>query len=525
MGSPPWSRPCSPTPRTRSRPSLVVAVLASSSRTSTTWSSTPRPAFDEHVLQAFDETDELLLVTTLDVPTLKNVKIACETLDLLNFPKPRRHLVLNRADDKVGLAPRRSRRTLDMKIAQAIPTSPEVANATNAGEPITASHPKHPVSQAFNRLADAVTGVSSGTGQGRSRGRGVPASCEPAERGLLRRQGGEVSSSLADRLAAASRDRANSTSPTHARSSSRRPAAGQEGGRRTRSGDLKATVHNRLLTQLGPEAVRRRADPGRARAHGARRPAGGDAGRGRHPHPGRPHADHPGDRRRHPRLRPDRAVPARPGPHRGHGQRLRRHLDRARGPAAAGRRAVQRRGAPAPHDRQDRVPHRPSRRRVEPDGRRAAARRHPCQRGHPAAGDRRLAADDPEVLRRPATPSTTWSRSARITRGPRTSSTACVRGKLNIIVSGSTGAGKTTTLNVLSSFIPSDERIVTIEDAAELQLHQDHVLRLESRPANIEGTRRGRASATWSRTRCACAPTASSSVRSVTPPRSTCCRR
>jgi len=64
---------------------------------------------------------------------------------------------------------------------------------------------------------------------------------------------------------------------------------------------------------------------------------------------------------------------------------------------------------------------------------------------------------------------------------------ACVRGRLNMVVSGSTGAGKTTTLNVLSSFIPSDERIVTIEDAAELQLHQDHVLRLESRPANIEG--------------------------------------
>lgn len=64
---------------------------------------------------------------------------------------------------------------------------------------------------------------------------------------------------------------------------------------------------------------------------------------------------------------------------------------------------------------------------------------------------------------------------------------ACVIAKLNIIVSGGTGSGKTTNLNVLSSFIPSRERIVTIEDAAELQLQQPHVVRLEKRPANIEG--------------------------------------
>jgi len=64
---------------------------------------------------------------------------------------------------------------------------------------------------------------------------------------------------------------------------------------------------------------------------------------------------------------------------------------------------------------------------------------------------------------------------------------AMVRAKLNILISGGTGSGKTTLLNILSGFIPADERIVTIEDAAELQLRQDHVLRLETRPPNIEG--------------------------------------
>jgi len=76
---------------------------------------------------------------------------------------------------------------------------------------------------------------------------------------------------------------------------------------------------------------------------------------------------------------------------------------------------------------------------------------------------------------------------ATLTEGTASFLRACVLGRKNLIISGGTGSGKTTTLNVLSNFIPSEERIVTIEDSAELQLPHDHLCRLESRPANIEG--------------------------------------
>jgi pilus assembly protein CpaE len=141
------------------------------------------PTFDEYVLQAFDETDEMLLVTTLDVPTLKNVKIAVETLDLLNFPAGKRRLVLNRADDKVGLTPDKVEDTLGMKIDRSIPTSPQVANATNSGEPIVSAQPKHPVSVAIKSLARDISESAMKAVEPAVDEQPTPAS----KRGLLRR--------------------------------------------------------------------------------------------------------------------------------------------------------------------------------------------------------------------------------------------------------------------------------------------------------------------------------------------------
>jgi pilus assembly protein CpaE len=143
------------------------------------------PSFDEYVLAAFDETDDLMLVTTLDVPTLKNVKVAVETLDLLNFPKSQRHLVLNRADDKVGLTPDKVESTLGMPIVGAIPTSSQVAHATNSGEPIVSAQPRHPVSQAITKLA---RGLDSSTGES-AQVTPLQGRATTSKRSLLRRNG------------------------------------------------------------------------------------------------------------------------------------------------------------------------------------------------------------------------------------------------------------------------------------------------------------------------------------------------
>ncbi len=114
-----------------------------------------------------------------------------------------------------------------------------------------------------------------------------------------------------------------------------------------------------------------------------------------------------------------------------------------------------------------------------PDGSRVNAIVHPLAIGGPFLTIRKFAVD-PLTERDLVNFGTIDERVAKFLH-------ACVRGRMNVLISGGTGSGKTTTLNVMSSYLPSDERIVTIEDAAELQLHQQHVLSLEARPANIEG--------------------------------------
>ena len=121
------------------------------------------PAFDDQVLAAFDVSDVVALIATLDIPALKNLKLTLETLELLNYPRDRWRVVLNRADSKVGLASGEVEKTLKTSIASEIPSSRDVPAAINRGVPIVLDDPRHTVSQAIRSFAEryVVTATSS----------------------------------------------------------------------------------------------------------------------------------------------------------------------------------------------------------------------------------------------------------------------------------------------------------------------------------------------------------------------------
>ncbi|KRC56743.1 MULTISPECIES: AAA family ATPase [unclassified Nocardioides] len=138
------------------------------------------PSFDDATLTALDETDECVIVATLDVPTLKNVKVALETMDMLSIARGHRHLLLNRADDAVGISVEKVESILGMPVSAQVGSAVDIAAATNSGTPIVTHKPLHPASQAYFHLASSVTGepvsaptpltAESAADPGRSRG-------------------------------------------------------------------------------------------------------------------------------------------------------------------------------------------------------------------------------------------------------------------------------------------------------------------------------------------------------------------
>jgi pilus assembly protein CpaE len=122
------------------------------------------PAFDDQVLAAFDLSDAVVLLATLDIPALKNLKLTLETLDLLNYPRDRWKIVLNRSDSKVGLAISEVEKTLRTSITAQVPSSRDVPASINRGVPIMLDDPRHPVSMAIRGFAERD--IAAGPGHG-----------------------------------------------------------------------------------------------------------------------------------------------------------------------------------------------------------------------------------------------------------------------------------------------------------------------------------------------------------------------
>lgn len=143
------------------------------------------PAFDDQVLAAFDLSDVIALIATLDIPALKNLKLTLETMALLNYPRERWRVVLNRADSKVGLAIGEVEKTLRAPISVEIPSSRDVPASINRGVPIALDDPRHPVSLAIREFAErhVLGGAPSAQPE-----RAVPPDLRTDRRGFLRRR-------------------------------------------------------------------------------------------------------------------------------------------------------------------------------------------------------------------------------------------------------------------------------------------------------------------------------------------------
>jgi pilus assembly protein CpaE len=131
--------------------------------------------FDDHALTALDRSDSIVLVGTLDIPALKGLRLATNTLELLNFAKDSWRFVLNRADGRVGLSVDEYESTLSLKADITLVSANEVLNAVNRGEPLVRAYPSHQNSKALARFAatliDSTSAAHTSDTGGRKAGR------------------------------------------------------------------------------------------------------------------------------------------------------------------------------------------------------------------------------------------------------------------------------------------------------------------------------------------------------------------
>ena len=405
------------------------------------------PGFTPEVIASIDSSTHICMVGMLDSLSLKNTKLGFETLELMGYKHDRIRMVLNRADTNVGVTHEDVSAIVGRAPDVMVPSHRDVVRSVNEGMPIVQGRPRTDVG-AIVPLARRPL----------PRHRGPRAATAAAAEACLM--------DLQQRLAGVRPD--------------------DEGD----AGDPFAEVKNRI--HLGGHrrsraaALQHRHEPGGAALAGHRRHPRAARARERARARG-PRAPGRRDRRRHPRPRPARAAAGRRHRHRDHGQRPARHLGRApRAPAVETparfsdeshlRRIINKMVAQVGRRIDESSPMVDAR---LPDGSRVNAIIPPLSLSGPLVTIRKFSKQrlDPTDLVRLGTLSTETVEFLQ----------RCVLAELNILISGGTGSGKTTLLNALSTAIPEDERIVTIEDAAELRLNQRHVLRLEARPKNIEG--------------------------------------
>jgi pilus assembly protein CpaE len=113
-------------------------------------------AFNEVMAKAFEVADIALLITTLDIPAIKNLKIVMGTLDSLNFPPSRRKVILNRADQKIGISVGDVEDLVSAEVSIKVPNSAEVSQSINDGIPLVIAQPRNPVSKAFEEMGELI---------------------------------------------------------------------------------------------------------------------------------------------------------------------------------------------------------------------------------------------------------------------------------------------------------------------------------------------------------------------------------